>query len=218
MVKTRPVYIMASQTDTGIARLIRAVTHYPYNHVSLTLDPAFSSWYSFARYTQDAPLYGGFIHESPARLLGERADTRVRIFRVDIPEKSAKELEALLPLAGRRDSGLIYNHFDAIASVLGSHVPVPGCYTCLSFACHVLGKDFCRIEELCNALSPWEIYEGSLSELLHQEASRKDVYYSHMGLLRSSSHSAALLGLLLYRTLCHGFDSYMAHRFHRTAL
>lgn len=218
MVKTRPVYIMASRTDTGIARLIRAVTHYPYNHVSLTLDPAFSDWYSFARYTQDAPLYGGFIHESPARLLGERADTQVRLFRVDIPEKSAAELEALLPLAGRRDSGLIYNHFDAIASALGGHVTVPGCHTCLSFACHVLDMEFKSIEALCDALSPCEIYEGSLAELLHQEAGREDAYYSHMGLLRGSGHSAALLGLLLYRTLCHGFDSYMAHRFHRTAL
>lgn len=218
MVKTRPVYIMASHTDTGIARMIRAVTHYPYNHVSLTLDPKLDSWYSFARYTQDAPLYGGFIHESPARLLGQRGDTQVRIFRVDIPEKSAAELEALLPLAGQRDSGLIYNHFDAIASALGSRVPVPGCYTCLSFACHVLGRDSRSIEALCEELSSCEIYEGSLAELLQQEASREDEYYAHMGLLRGSGHSAALLGLLLYRTLCHGFDSYKAHRFHRTAL
>lgn len=218
MVKTRPVYIMVSQTDTGIARLIRAVTHYPYNHVSLTLDPELSSWYSFARYTQDAPLYGGFIRETPARLLGEQGSTQVRIFRVDIPEKSATELEAMLPLAGRRDSGLIYNHFDAIANALGSRIPVPGCHTCLSFACQVLGREFVRIEDLCDALSPWEVYEGSLAELLHRESSREDAYYSHLGLLRGSGHSAALLGRLLYRTVCHGFDSYMAHRFHRTAL
>lgn len=218
MVKTRPVYIMASQTDTGIARMIRAVTHYPYNHVSLTLDPQLSCWYSFARYTQDAPLYGGFIQETPARLLGEQGDTQVRIFRVDIPEKSAAELEAMLPLAGCRDSGLIYNHLDALACAMGGRVQVPGCHTCLSFACHVLGREFISIEALCDALSPLEIYEGSLAELLHRSVSREDPYYTHMGLLRGSGHSAALLGLLLYRTVCHGFDSYMAHRFHRTAL
>lgn len=218
MVKTRPVYVMASQTDTGIARMIRAVTHYPYNHVSLTLDSELTHWYSFARYTQDAPLYGGFIRETPARLLGERGDTRVRIFRVDIPEKNAAELEAMLPLAGRRDSGLIYNHFDALACAMGSRIPVPGCHTCLSFACHVLGREFRSIEALCSGLSPCEIYEGSLGSLLHQSASREDAYYSHMGLLRGSGHSAALLGLLLYRAVSHGFDSYMAHRFHRTAL
>ena len=218
MVKTRPVYVMASQTDTGIARMIRAVTHYPYNHVSLTLDPQLLHWYSFARYVQDAPLYGGFIRETPARLLGHRGDTRVRVFRVDIPEKNAAELEAMLPLAGRRDSGLIYNHFDALACAMGSRIPVPGCHTCLSFACHVLGSEFKSIEALCDFLSSREIYEGSLSELLHQSVSREDDYYSHMGLLRGSGRSAALLSLLLYRTVCHGFDSYMAHRFRRTVL
>lgn len=218
MVKTRPVYIMASQTDTGIARLIRAVTHYPYNHVSLTLDPQLTHWYSFARYTQDAPLYGGFIHESPARLLGKDGSTNVRIFRVDIPEKSALELERMLPLANRRDSGLIYNHFDAVACSLGIRVPVPGCHTCLSFACQTLGQEHTSIEKLCDALAPWEIYEGSLAELLNATPSQEDEYYTRLGLLRGSSKSAALLGRLTYRTLCHGFDSYKEHFFRRTAL
>lgn len=216
MVKTRPVYVMASRTDTRIARMIRAVTRYPYNHVSLTMDPTLSQWYSFARYIQDAPLYGGFILETPARLLGTQGGTRVRIFRVDIPEKSAAELEAMLPLAGCRDSGLIYNHLDALACAMGGRIPVPGCHTCLSFACHILDRDFNSIEALCEALSPWEIYEGSLEALVQPPCSPEDDYYSPMGLLRGSGYSAALLGLLLYRTVCYGFDSYMAHRFHRT--
>lgn len=218
MAKTRPIYIMVSQTDTGIARLIRNVTHYPYNHVSLTLDPSFENWYSFARYVQDAPLYGGFIHESPARLLGKSGMTNVRIFRVDIPQKNALELERMLPLAGRRDSGLIYNHFDAVASAVGGRVPVPGCHTCLSFACSVLDREFLTIKELCDSLAPWEIYAGPLAELLNAVPSQEDEYYSREGLLRGSSHSAALMGLLVYRTLCHGFDSYKDYFFRRTAL
>lgn len=218
MIKTRPVYVMASQTDSGIARMIRAVTHYPYNHVSLTLDPQFHNWYSFARYVQDTPLYGGFIRETPARLMGEQGDTQVRIFRVDIPEKSAAELEAMLPLAGQRDSGLIYNHLDVLACAVGSRIQVPGCHTCLSFACHVLDREFQSIEALCDALSPCQIYEGSLRKFLQPSASREDDYYSPLGLLRGSSRSAAVLGLLLYRTVCHGFDSYMAYISRRTAL
>lgn len=218
MTKTRPLYILVSQTDTGIARLIRAVTHYPYNHVSLTLDPALSDWYSFARYAEDAPFYGGFVHESPARLLGKNGNIQVRIFRVEIPEKSALELERMLPLAGRRDSGLIYNHFDAAASAMGGRVPVPGCHTCLSFACSVLDREFRTIKELCDTLAPWEIYEGPLAELLNGASGLEDAYYSRMGLLRGSCSSAALLGLLVYRTLCHGFDSYKDLFFRRTVL
>ena len=218
MVRTRPLYVMVSQTDTGIARMIRTVTHYPYNHVSVTLDPSLGSWYSFARYIQDAPFYGGFIRETPARLLGRRGNTQVRIFRVDIPEDSAKKLESLLPLASRLDSGLIYNHFDAAASALGCRVPVPGCHTCLSFACSILDREFRTIRELCEALSPWVFYEGPLCHLSLPAETEADLYFSQIGLLRGSGHSAALLGLLTFRTLCHGFNSYKAHRFHRTAL
>jgi hypothetical protein len=218
MRKTRPVYIMVSRTDTGIARLIRNVTHYDYNHVSLTLDPSFESWYSYARYAEDTPLWGGFIRETPARLLGKSGNTHVRIFRLDIPEKNALELENIFPLANRRDSGLIYNHFDAVACSLGIRVPVPGCHTCLSFACQTLGQEHTSIEQLCAALAPREIYEGSLAELLNAAPSQEDAYYSRMGLIRGSCHSASLIGLLVYRTLCHGFDSYRERFFRRTAL
>ena len=96
MVNVRSVYIMVSRTDTRIARMIRAATHYPYNHVSVTLDPALDRWYSFARYHRDAPLYGGFVAETPARLLSGQGDAPVRVFRVDIPERAAAALEAML--------------------------------------------------------------------------------------------------------------------------
>lgn len=218
MVKTRPAYIMVSRTDTGIARLIRGVTQYPYNHVSVTLDPGFESWYSFARYVQDTPFYGGFIRETPGRLLGKSGQTRVRIFRVDIPEQSAQRLEALLPLAGNPDSGLIYNHFDAAAGALGLRVRIPGCHTCLSFACSLLNREFGSIRELCDGLAEHEIYEGSLAALT-EDAGTPDVgYCSRLGLVRGSSRSAAQLGVLAYRTLAHGFESYKAHFFRRRTL
>ena len=57
MSSRRQLFILVSQTHTGIARLIRGVCNYPYNHVSVTLDPSLRRWYSFARYVQDAPLY-----------------------------------------------------------------------------------------------------------------------------------------------------------------
>lgn len=49
MVRTKPLFVMISQTDTAIARIIRAFCRYPYNHVSLTLDRDFRTWYSYAR-------------------------------------------------------------------------------------------------------------------------------------------------------------------------
>ena len=218
MVKTRPVYIMVSRTDTRIARMVRAATHYPYNHVSVTLDPATGQWYSFARYHRDAPLYGGFVMEGPARLLGGRRDNPIRVYRVNIPERNAAALDALFPLANSADSGLIYNHLDALACAIGQRVSVPGCHTCLSFAEYVLDRKFHSIERLCEALAPCQIYEGCMSGMLPAPETCEDTCYVPVGLLRGSGLTAFLFGKLLYRTVIHGFDSYLQLFFRKTAL
>lgn len=217
MVKTRSLFVMVSRTDTGIAKIIRAVSRYPYNHVSVTLDPSLRRWYSFARYVQDAPLYGGFVCESVERFCAATGDARVRIFRVEIPEKTASRLEELQVLAGQTDSGLIYNHFDAAAGVLGCHFPVPSSHTCLSFACELLDRRHLTIQSLCDDLAPYRIYEGSLNALTPVTENRDEPYFSRLGLIQGTSLSALQLAKLTTRSVIHGFNSYMANRFHRTA-
>lgn len=217
MVQTRRLYVMASRTDTGIGRMIRFVSGFPYNHISVTLDGSLRSWYSFARYVQDAPFYSGFVRESVERFCAGTGDAQVRIYAVQIPEKHAADLEALLPLANRTDSGLIYNYFEALASCLGLQVTVPQCYTCLSFASELLDTPYRSIQELCEALTPCLIYEGSLAALLRDSGAREELYFSRLGPLRGTSKSARQLGTLMMRTVYHGFSRYLINAFRRTA-
>lgn len=217
MVKTRQIFVMISRTDTGIAKLIRRVSRYPYNHVSLTLDPSLRQWYSFARYVQDAPFYSGFIREPVERFLAGEGDAQVRIFRLEIPASQAQELEQLCRQAGKDDSGLIYNLFDAAASGIGWSLPLPEAHTCLSFACSVLGREHRNIQSLSEALEPWLIYEGSLAALVPDSGSREDIYFTQIGLLSGTLKSLKQFGILTFRLMRTSFSSYMAHRFHRTA-
>ena len=216
MVKTRILYVMASRTDTGVGRVIRFVSGFPYNHVSVTLDSSFESWYSFARYVQDAPFYSGFIRENAHRFCAGTGDARVRIYAVPASEKHAADLEELLPLANRTDSGLIYNYFEALACCMGFTLSVPQCYTCLSFASELLGLSCRSIQELCETLEPQLIYEGSLVDLLHSQESPDELYFSRLGLVRGTVKSAGQLGTLLMRTVYHGCSRYMRNAFRRT--
>lgn len=216
MIRTRELFILVSQTNTGIAKLIRGVSGYPYNHVSVTLDPRLSRWYSFARYVQDAPLYGGLVSESVQRLCGPEGDIQVRAYRVEIPEQKALELERLLPLADKPASGLIYNHFDAVANALGFQLPLPRCHTCLSFACEILDQQHVSIESLCTALAPQLFYEGSLRQLVSVSDSCEDPYFVPMGMISGSVKSIAHLGLLSGRTMSHGALMYLRSHFRRT--
>lgn len=200
---TRHLYVMISRTDTGMARFIRSCCNYPYNHVSLTLDPSLRSWCSFARYHKDAPFYSGFIKEPVERFYDNSGDAHVRIFRIEIPRDRARRIEQLFLQAGRRETRLIYNYFDAMASVLNAKVAISGSYTCLSFACAVIGRQFRKIEALNNALQDQLYYEGSLARLVPDSGSREDCFFQPIGLAKGYWHSAKQLGLVTARFIRH---------------
>lgn len=216
MVRTRQLFLLVSQTDTGIAKLIRTCSHYPYNHVSLTLDPSLRQWYSFARYVQDAPFYSGLVREPVERFLARTGDALVRIYRVEIPVTSADRLERLLLHAGDPSCGLLYNYFDAVASVAGCQLQLPNAYTCLSFACSVLERQHLNIRSLCKDLEPLLIYEGSLSSLIPDSGVREDPYFARTGLVHGTAASINQLFHLTVRVVAHRFHIYKVHRFHRT--
>ncbi len=181
MTEQRTLYIMISRTESGMGRLIRQFTGYEYNHVSLTLDPGFRSWVSFARYYHDAPLYGGFIRESAERYLAGGNDAMVKIFCVDITEERYRQLEELFAGAGDPGSGMIYNTFDALATSIGLHISVQNAYTCLGFASMVLGRRFANIRELDEHLSDRLMYKGKLSIVVSDSGARDDIYFTGLG-------------------------------------
>lgn len=216
MVSTKPVYFMVSRTDTYMGRFIRVFCRYPYNHVSLTTDPALRQWYSFARYVQDTPLFGGFIREPVERFLAKTGDADVRIFRLEMPEQKIRELEQILCKAGDPQGKLIYNQYDALASWIGLHMNIPDAYTCLSFASSILEHQFHSIRELNDALEPHLYYEGSLAALVPDSGCREDPYFTRLGLLHGTSASAKQLGTLSLRLIRHCYDSLITHRSHST--
>lgn len=198
----RDLYMMLSRTNTAIGRTIRYFTNYEYNHVSLSLDPNLRHWVSFARYEKGVPLAGGFVTESPERLLDGGAPLPVRIFRISISERRFRELEKLFALAGQADSGLIYNTFGAFATAVGVHFHVAGSYTCLEFADEVLGESHLSIAQLDAGHQSQLIYEGDLSNLLTPDIeNRDDQYFKASGMLHAASSTAWHFGRLFCRAV-----------------
>lgn len=216
MIKTRQLFIMVSRTDTRIGQLIRNFSHYPYNHVSLTLDPSLREWYSFARYVQDTPFYSGFVKEPVERFFHDSPDMPVRIYRVEIPLYNAERLESILKKAGHPESGILYNYFDALVSVIGCRMTLPGAHTCLSFACSVLEQQHMSIQSLCESLEPFLMYEGPLSALVSDSGRRDDPFFQEAGFLRGTGFTARQFCLLVHRVVAHGFYSYRSDKSRRT--
>lgn len=203
MERTRPLFLMLSRTGTGIGKTIRIFTRYDYNHVSLSLDPSFRRWVSFARYAQGVPLAGGFVAESPERYFSAGGPIQVKIFRIDIPLDRYRKLKALFSQAGQHDCGLIYNTFGALITPIGLHVPISGAYTCLEFADTVLEESHCSIRSLDTCHQSQLIYEGDLRNLVPDTGIRNDRFFRRRGFLKGSLdttwHFARLLSRLTHR-------------------
>ncbi len=204
--QTRTLYVMISETDTAVGHMIRHFSGYSYNHVALTLDSTLRHWYAFARFSIDAPFYSGFLMEPVERYLANGFCTPVRIFRLEIPQRKAKHLELLFARAERRDSGLVYNYFDAAAAYFGHKFSVSGAYTCLGFACAVLEKNYLSIRALNDGLDGSLYYEGNLSELVPDSGCREDAYFQPIGLLRGVWESSKEVATLTYRVFSRGDD------------
>jgi len=199
MEKKRYLYLMVSRTDTQIGRIIRVFSRYPYNHVSLSIDPTLREWVSFGRFRRDTPLYAGFIRETVERYLSNDGDTPIRLFRLEISPHKYLRLQQLFARAGYGDTKLIYNLYDAVASSIHLKIPISGAYTCLSFANYVLGSRYMTIRDLCEDLRPHMIYEGPLSSLVPDTGKRTDRYFEGLGILRGTWRTTRQLADLTTR-------------------
>lgn len=201
MENNRLLYLMISCTDTAIGKVIRFFTDYDYNHVSLSLDPTFAHWVSFARYTKNVPLSGGFVEETAERFFATGGEMPVRIFRLEIPESRYRILKKLFAEAGRPECGLIYNTFGAMASALGISFPVAGAYTCLEFANAVLETHCGTIEQLNDHLAPQLIFTGDLHALIADSGIYDSDYFRERSFLTATKETLLHFARLLRNTV-----------------
>ena len=199
MASPKKLYIMISKTDTGIGNLIRKVSGYPYNHVSMTLDDSFRSWVSFARFHQNTPLYGGYILEPAERFLAKGQTIDIRIFAVDLTPSRHAQLQDLFSTAGTPNSGYIYNYLELLTLSVGIPCPIRNAYSCLGFANAVLGTNYRSIRELDKQMTPRLFYEGTLNDLAPDTGDRSDRYFTSLGPAENLANSIKTIGTMFRR-------------------
>lgn len=206
MADSRVLYLMLSQTGTGIGKVIRCLTRYDYNHVSLSLDPELRQWVSFARYVCDVPLAGGFVREYPERFFSTGNCVPVRIYQIPISEHKYRMLKHLFSQAGTPDCHLIYNSFSPVFTFLGMRFHIQGSFDCLEFANTVLDEANSSIAALDTRHSGELIYDGDLQALLPDSGDRSDAYFDCHGTLGGTIDTVVHFGRLFWRIIRHRPD------------
>lgn len=170
----RKIYIVLTQTNTGVARIIKKITHDTYSHVSLSFDPKCLTMYSFGRKYVHFPLYGIFLKEDIRKgLFTKNKKTSVAIYEVDVSQyqyrkikEKIKEIE--LENKGYNITGLLLAKFRIKLNRKK--------YYCSEFVYEVLSSDKVKIldnnkilfkpEELVEKQKFKKIYEGSIRDYI----------------------------------------------------
>ncbi|MBR3810906.1 MAG: hypothetical protein IKJ16_01065 [Agathobacter sp.] len=133
----RHIYVMLSCTNTIMGKLIRVFSHCKYNHISLASSSSLQPLYSFARYNHNSPFVGGFVEESLCRYLFSKKNTKARVYKIAVDEKTFDDFQLIIKKYSDHSSEYIYDTFGVFH---GDKITNPYQQTCLSFSVFVLKK------------------------------------------------------------------------------
>ena len=129
------IYVVLSCTNTFLGKLIRFFSNYNFNHISLSSTSYLQPLYSFARYNYNSPIVGGFVEESIHRYLFYKKNTKIRIYKIEVDEKTFEKFQLIMKRYSDNNSEYIYDTFGIFH---GSSLSNQYHQTCLSFSVYVL--------------------------------------------------------------------------------
>ena len=205
----KTIYIILSATPYKIGRMIRTVLRNPYNHASLAFDEDLSSMYSFARFHINVPLYGGFVAESPRRYFYNGHSSRLKIFRLEIPEGNYRRLRQFVSEMESNGRKYIYNTYSAMVTPLHKRLRIRDSYTCVEFvgdALNVAGLEIPRgafhsLQETERLLEPYVIYEGPCEGYMEDTDWGGDRFPEKMGRVSGAAATVYSLSRLTARAV-----------------
>ena len=97
MDKSKTLYVISTQTDTLISKIIKFYTKAPFSHISLSLDEALENMYSFGRKHPPFALPSGFVHENiQTGLFGMLDYVPCQIYRLAVTDEQYEKVKNLV--------------------------------------------------------------------------------------------------------------------------
>jgi hypothetical protein len=164
------IYIVFSSTPYKIGRMIRFFTRYPYNHVSISLDPGLHTMYSFARRYLNTPFYGGFVIETQRRFKNRGRVSQIKVISIRIDDSKLTAIKKHIKEMIECQERYIYNTLSALLVPLRRKINLPNAYTCVEYITKLLAESgavegieqrrFYSISDLERLLPGDVVYEG----------------------------------------------------------
>jgi len=154
----KKIYIVFSQTNTVLSRIIKIITKNEYSHVSISFDKACRTMYSFGRKYDNNPFYGIFKIENISEGLFKKCNAKIAIYELEVSEKIYKNIKKNIKRIEKENKG--YNIFGLILAIFGLRVRRKK-YYCSEFIYNVLSDDNVKIiRKTKKSIRPRYIYNN----------------------------------------------------------
>ena len=163
----KKVYLVLTQTYSGVARTIKAVTHEKYSHASIALDPKCEEMYSFGRKYRYIAFLGVFKKENLNKGLFRNKGSLISIYEIDINEDQLNNIKKRIKYIKKTNKG--YN----ITGLLLAYFRIKlhrNKYYCSEFVYEVLSSNGVNIYNKEHVrFKPMELIENNFKKIYEGE-------------------------------------------------
>ncbi len=168
--KNKCIYLVLTQTNTYLARIIKYYTKNKYSHISIAFDDECNEMYSFGRKYDRNPFIGMFKREKLDQGVFNNKNSSMAIYKVSVNGYQYKKIRKIIREIERTNKG--YNIFGLLTAALKIKLNRKK-YYCSEFVYEVLSNEKVEIlskNEIC--FNPEDIiqkdfkllYEGFIKE------------------------------------------------------
>lgn len=174
----KEIKIVLTQTNTIVSKTLKAISNYPYNHISISFENDCSTMFSFGRKIMWFPLLGGFVKEDVnSGVFKMYPETKCKIYRLEVKDGDyqviRKRLEKFL------DSPEKFKYSILNLFLIRLNIPFQRKYhyVCSSFVSYLL-KGIVPLEKEISLVTPNDYnnmnlnpeYEGNLYQYVNRKA------------------------------------------------
>lgn len=134
----KKIYIVFSQTNTVLSKVIKLITRNKYSHVSISFDKRCETMYSFGRKYDINPFYGIFKVENINAGLFKRNNAEIAIYEIEVTGIVYKNIKRNIKMIENENRG--YNIIGLLLAIFDFRIDRKK-YYCSEFVYNVLSRD-----------------------------------------------------------------------------
>lgn len=143
----KKIYIVFSQTNTLLSKIIKFVTKNEFSHVSISFDKECKTMYSFGRKYDSNPFYGIFKIENINTGLFKKNNAKIAIYEVEVQEIIFKNIKRNIKKIEKENKG--YNILGLLLAIFNFRIKRKKFY-CSEFVYNILVKDNVKLIKKTN--------------------------------------------------------------------